>query len=71
MADVKLNEYRFFIAVKESISELDWPMDIQGVDVLAHAIATHPMLTCEKPGQNDYKEWTKTVGDTCEWEDRE
>ncbi|TPF92916.1 hypothetical protein BW14_07070 [Bifidobacterium sp. UTBIF-68] len=71
MADVQVNDYRVFIALKESIGELDWIGNIRGINVLAHAVATHPILHHKKAGGKDYEEWTKTVGDTCDLENWE
>lgn len=38
------NEERMFIAVKESVGALDWPLSIDAIYKLAHAIVTHPIL---------------------------
>ena len=55
-----------FIAVKEAVTELDWPIAIYSIEQLALAVSTHPILSHKPYSASEYEAWVKTVGYTKE-----
>lgn len=63
MSDLKDD---IFIAVKEAVTELDWPIAICSIEQLALAVSTHPILSHKPYPASEYEVWVKTVGNTKE-----